>query len=114
MKVYIEVLVVLGIILVVIIGSLLKLISGWIAKRRYKPENDRSRLGEEQRRRDSEAADRASSLRQSKSIERRSVLPLPNPTAPGESSPSVGGRSNEQQKTGRSPRGIFTRFRRRG
>jgi len=49
MKIYIEVLVLICFVIVLIIGTAIKLFTGWLGRRRYKPENDRSRLGEEER-----------------------------------------------------------------
>jgi len=56
MIIYIEVLVLLGIGAVLLIGAAIKLFTGWLGRRRYKPENDRSALGETKRRLDIEAA----------------------------------------------------------
>lgn len=55
----IEILGVAFVFLIIVIMTFYKIISGWLAKRRYKPENDKSRLAEEKRRRLLEADKRA-------------------------------------------------------
>ena len=89
-----------------LLGTLIKIITGWIAKRRYKPENDKSRLGEEKRRGNIEDAERAIGLRQLESASRRSNI---SPTE----APIVRETNHSVRKAGNSPRGIFKHLRRR-
>lgn len=104
MKVYIEILVLVGFIFVLILGTIIKLFTGWLAKRRYKPENDKSRLGEE-RRRDLISKEATLGIGGLAESSQRSNIPPITINPIREDSDSGG-------KTGKRFRGIFA-FRRR-
>jgi len=79
-----------------------KKISNRRALKKYKPENDKGRLGEEKRRRDSQSAETAFGIPGLGELEERGVLPSTDVDVDGEASKGT-------RKTGRKFRNPFRR-----
>lgn len=80
MKVYIELIMIIIIVALILIWFIWHKISGWIAKKNYKPENDKSRKGGENfdgrtTAREPEATTEPVSVVGNEHVERRELLP---------------------------------------
>lgn len=85
----IELLVLIVLILIVLGWFMFSALSKKIARRRYKPENDKGKLGEEKRRRDVELAKEAIGVGGSSSSEGRSIFQATSPTSSGKDSERI-------------------------
>jgi len=101
-EISIELVVFLAITLLLFVWALWYIVTKWIAKLRYKPNNDKSRYGEEKRRRLAEGGEPIPTLTVkgfpgSSELTERGILPPPDVSSTGEDS--------------KRPRGFFARRR---
>lgn len=101
MKFYVEILVVVILFILLLIWAIWFRFTGWINKRRYKPENDKGRAGEENRRlggRDSATSKPSNSLPGPSSVEPRELLQTTSSDKLGEDGIEPGKTGNSNRK----------------
>jgi len=106
MEIQIELIMILLIIVLLLLWAIWFRLSRWYYRRKYKPENDKSRQGEEIRRRDIEIAGTTFSTRGSPPVEPKELLPAAEVGSDGEGSTTI-------KQDSPSPRGFFARRRKK-